>query len=168
MSKIHAAWHVLNIQFYLLFTFISFREDLVKYLHCARAYRTKALQPLPMRYMPLLNVNWNFSQVLITLILNDGLWAPQKGFLFIVREVTKGDVHICGMKKKTGDSFLCCCCWVFWGVFFAVLLCIRWSSARIDCFWEKSLFHSVECKWIYYWFCLVNHHFVTGLLMAST
>lgn len=41
MSKIHAAWHVLNIQFYLLFTFISFREDLVKYLHCARAYRNQ-------------------------------------------------------------------------------------------------------------------------------
>lgn len=115
MSKIHAAWHVLNIQFYLLFTFISFREDLVKYLHCARAYRTKVPQPLPMRYTPLLNVNWNFSQVLITLILNDGLRAPQKGFLFILREISKGDVHICGMKKKTRCFIFVLCCWFFLG-----------------------------------------------------
>lgn len=164
MSKIHAAWHVLNIQFYLLFTFISFREDLVKYLHCARAYRTKAPQPLPMRYTPLLNVNWNFSQVLITLILNDGLWAPQKGFLFIPRDFKGWCTHLWREKKKQVLYF----CVVVVCVGGGCCLCIRWSLARIDCFWEKSLFHSVECKWIYYWFCLVNHHFVTGLLMAST
>lgn len=112
MSKIHAAWHVLNIQFYLLFTFISFREDLVKYLHCARAYRTKAPQPLPMRYTPLLNVNWNFSQVLITLILNDGLWAPQKGFLFIPRDFKGWCTHLWREKKNRCFIFvllLCLC-----------------------------------------------------------
>lgn len=29
---------------------------------------------------------------------------------YLSREISKGDVHICGVKKKTGALFLCCCC----------------------------------------------------------
>lgn len=122
------------------FTFIFFRLDLVKYLHCAKLYKAAAPRPLPMSKAPLLNVNCRSSHFLITLILNDVLWAPPNAFPFIPQMVWRSTqlycTHICRMmRKKENFCLMISCVMRTWDV-------RQWTICRKT---VKSLFHSAEC-----------------------